>query len=101
MPVNPHRALLQDVVEEISRNGFRIRPVPPEEMSKVLQEALADKQKRDAVLPLLAYAANGSTEGLGLKDADMRHTLPARPTSGNSSRSSMNCHSLGKTERIR
>ncbi|MBQ1511025.1 MAG: hypothetical protein IIZ54_09090, partial [Selenomonadaceae bacterium] len=48
---------------------------PPEEMSKVLQEALADKQKRDAVLPLLAYAANGSTEGLGLKDADMRHTL--------------------------
>ena len=75
MPVNPHRALLQDVVEEISRNGFRIRPVPPEEMSKVLQEALADKQKRDAVLPLLAYAANGNTEGLGLKDADMRHTL--------------------------
>lgn len=75
MPVNPHRALIQDVVEEICKVGYEIKAVSQEEMTSALQVALADGSKSDSLVPLLAYAANNDVKGLGLDDADVSYTL--------------------------
>lgn len=75
MPLNPHRALIQDVIEEICRVGYEIKAVSQEEMTSALQVALADDNKSDSLVPLLAYASNNDVEELGIADIDASYTL--------------------------
>ena len=75
MPVNPHRALMQDVIDEICHAGYEINAVSQDEMIDALQAALADESKSNSLVPLLAYANNNDIEPLGLDDADVSYTL--------------------------
>ncbi|MBR6014003.1 MAG: amino acid adenylation domain-containing protein [Selenomonadaceae bacterium] len=75
MPMNPHRALIQDVIGEIQQAGYAMKIVSQQEMTETLQEALSEGKKSDALVPLMAYAKNSGTEGLGLDAVNTNYTL--------------------------
>ena len=62
MPVNHHRALMQDVVDEICHAGYEINAVSSDEMIDALQVALTDESKSDSLVPFLAYANDIATK---------------------------------------
>ena len=70
MPINPHRALMQDIFAEIGG----IRAVEDDEMKQALDAALSDSVKNSAVAPLIAYSDNSGVKELGLDDIDTAFT---------------------------
>ena len=74
MPINPHRALMQDVFTEIRGLGYEIRAAEDDEMKQALDAALFDNTKNSAVAPLVAYSDNSGVQGLGFGDIDVRYT---------------------------
>ena len=65
MPINPHRALMQDVFTEICGIGCEIRTAEDDELKQALDAALSDSRKNSAVAPLVAYTNNSGVQGLG------------------------------------
>ena len=70
MPINPHRALMQDIFAEIGG----IRAVEDDEMKQALDAALSDSVKNSAAAPLIAYSDNSGVKELGLDDIDTGFT---------------------------
>ena len=75
MPMNPHRALIQDVIGELQQAGYKINFVSQKEMTAALQVALSDAGKSDSLVPLMAYANNNGIEELGLDAVNTSYTL--------------------------
>jgi len=74
MPINPHRALMQDVFTEIRGRGYEIRAVEDDELQKALDAALSDSTKNSAVSPLVAYSNKSGIQDLSWNDIDMSFT---------------------------
>ena len=64
IPMNPHRALMQDVFTEIRGLGYEVRPVDDDELKQALDAALSDSRKNSAVASLVAYANNSGIQEL-------------------------------------
>lgn len=74
MPINPHRALMQDVFTEIRGLGYEIRTAEDDELQKALDAALSDSTKNSAVSPLVAYSNKSGIQDLSWNDIDMSFT---------------------------
>ena len=70
IPLNPHRALMGDVVQALNEAGYQIRGVENEAFASALNEALSDEGKREAVSCLTAYDSNDGTRMIGLESCD-------------------------------
>ena len=75
IPLNPHRALMQDVFSEIRGLGYEIRTADDDELQQALDAALSDSRKNSAVSPLVAYANNSGVQELGLDSLNISFTL--------------------------
>jgi len=78
MPLNPHRAIFEDIIEGLDKEGFKIRIVESEEFAAGLEAALSDDSLRDEVSSLIAYQNKdtGISE-IGPDEADMSLTVHA------------------------
>ena len=65
IPMNPHRALMQDVFTEIRGLGYEVRTVEEDELKQALDAALSDSRKNSAVSSLVAYSNNSGIQELG------------------------------------
>ena len=74
MPINPHRALMQDVFTEICGLGYEIRTAEDDELKQALDAALSDSRKNSAVSPLVAYSNKSGIQNLSWNDIDMSFT---------------------------
>ena len=74
IPINPHRALMQDVFTEIRGLGYEIRTAEDDELQKGIDAALSDSTKNSAVSPLVAYSNNSGVHDLGWDDLNMSFT---------------------------
>ena len=74
MPINPHRALMQDVFTEICELGYEIRTAEDDELKQALDAALSDSRKNSAVSPLVAYSNKSGIQNLSWNDIDMIFT---------------------------
>lgn len=74
-PLNPHRALMGDVVACLAEAGYPIRGVEADEFAAALEQTLADEKTREAVSSLVAYQSSDDSQEMGLGDADISHTV--------------------------
>ena len=74
IPINPHRALMQDVFAEIRGLGYEIRTAEDDELQQALDAALSDNRKNSAVSSLVAYVNNSGIQELGWDDLDIGFT---------------------------
>ncbi|MBR0256977.1 MAG: SDR family oxidoreductase, partial [Synergistaceae bacterium] len=74
IPLNPHRALMQDVFTEIRGLGCEIRTAEDDELKQALDAALSDSRKNSAVAPLVAYSNNNGIQELGYESLNTGFT---------------------------
>ena len=75
LPLNPHRAIFDDIIRVLGEEGYGIDSVMDEEFGEALAAALTDDEKREAVSSLVAYQSNDDTTEIGLDDATISYTV--------------------------
>lgn len=69
IPLNPHRALMQDVFAEIRGLGCELRNADEDELRQALDAALSDSRKNSVVSPLAAYASNAALKNSAMQNS--------------------------------
>ena len=73
--MNPHRPLMSDVIREMNALGLSVRGAEGEEFIHILQGALADNKKSEAVSCLIAYDSKDDVKMIGLESIDHDYTV--------------------------
>ena len=73
--MNPHRPLMGDVIHEMNELGLSVIGKEEDEFVNILNEALTDNEKAEAVSCLIAYDSKDDVKVIGLESIDHTYTV--------------------------